>query len=417
MHRSHCQTREGNGLYRYVGAHMHRRIFAGFAFAIFAAGLVVALLAKLSATGAWSEQEARLRTYVGQEFAVDWSDPTARLARAERVHKHLGLGVVLVDDRGARQTIGPQCKHTLDAPVLSGDKKLGDVRVCYPAPHLMGMRFVGAGVVVLVVLWMLAGKLARHITRPLAEVARVAEELAQGNLSARARLPHGVGEVRDVAAALNRMAERIDKQLTDQRALLAGVSHEIRTPLARMRFFIERLRGRSEVKTIDDIEREVLEMDELVGELLAGSRLDFGAPSRSTINVTEIAVAALERIEEPPEKLSVEGDNREVVGDPTLVRRALLNLLLNARRHGGGVEQLAITCTSERIRFEVLDTGGGFPKGEEERAFEPFVTAGTEGSVGLGLALVRRIAVAHGGRAFAENREHGGARVVFELPR
>ena len=414
-------SREVNGIYRFVRARMHRRIFVGFALAILATGALIGTIARFSAGSPWQQQQSHLNAYLGEEFANDWNDPVARRARAERLSRNFAVGITLVDVKGeALEKAGTtRCDGPvrMRAPVANAAGPLGEVRICYSTPRLGGARFALAGALALLVLWLIAGKVARRITKPLAEVARVAEELARGNLSARARMPESHGEVREVAEALNRMAARIDKQISDQRALLATVSHEIRTPLARLRFLVERIRGNSDVRSIDDIEREVFEMDELVGELLAGSRLDFGAIARKPIDITALAIAVMERAEEPPEKLIVEGSNRFVLGDQTLMKRALANLLSNARRHGGGVLQLTITCGDRCVVFEVIDAGSGFAKGEQERAFEPFVSAGKEGSIGLGLALVRRIAEAHGGRAFAENREGGGARVVFEVPR
>jgi signal transduction histidine kinase len=115
------------------------------------------------------------------------------------------------------------------------------------------------------------------------------------------------------------------------------------------------------------------------------------------------------------------GGGASVEVDPTLIGRALGNLLENAKRHAGGVERLRVATGDACVRFEVLDHGPGFTEEVLRRAFEPFYSSGREdaargASLGLGLALVARIAKAHGGRAFAENRPEGGARAVVELP-
>ena len=102
-------------------------------------------------------------------------------------------------------------------------------------------------------------------------------------------------------------------------------------------------------------------------------------------------------------------------------------MLENAVQHAGEVSSLRVSIgdtgePARRVRFEVEDQGPGFAKETLERAFEAFYSgpsdeAGKEsGSLGLGLNLVARIARAHGGRAFAENRAEGGARAVLELP-
>jgi signal transduction histidine kinase len=101
-----------------------------------------------------------------------------------------------------------------------------------------------------------------------------------------------------------------------------------------------------------------------------------------------------------------------------LLARALGNLLENATVHAGGAERLTIRSGEGVIRFEVADRGPGFSKDDLSRVFEPFTRGAqkAEGSLGLGLSLVARIARAHGGRAYAENSPSGGATVVIELP-
>jgi signal transduction histidine kinase len=106
----------------------------------------------------------------------------------------------------------------------------------------------------------------------------------------------------------------------------------------------------------------------------------------------------------------------QLTADPTLLARALSNLIDNARDHGGGLTALVVRTRADRLQLIAEDDGPGFPAGEEEKVFAPFYRSGDAGSLGLGLALVRRIAEAHGGRAFAENREQRGARVILELP-
>ncbi len=104
-------------------------------------------------------------------------------------------------------------------------------------------------------------------------------------------------------------------------------------------------------------------------------------------------------------------------GDPTLLQRALANLFDNAVKRGHGVEAVKATIEGAVARFEVFDQGPGFKPGETEALFEKFKRseeARVEG-LGLGLALVKKIVVAHNGRPWALNRPKGGAVVGFEI--
>jgi signal transduction histidine kinase len=276
------------------------------------------------------------------------------------------------------------------------------------------------------VLWSAAGRIARRLSRPLYELTRVAQAIGEGNFGARASLESiecsGFDEMAVLSRAFNDMAGRLEGQLTEQRELLAAVSHELRTPLARIRLLVEIARqgrvGQPEPRTLDEIEREAIEIDTLVGELLASARLEFQALTKRPLEAGELARRALERAGEAPGKLRLAAPRIDFAGDPTLVARALANLIDNARKHGGGLDRLEVRTAGGAVVFEVLDRGPGFAPGEEGRVFERFYrgeNGGTHGSLGLGLALVRRIAEAHGGRVQAGNRAGGGAALTLEL--
>jgi two-component system OmpR family sensor kinase len=279
-----------------------------------------------------------------------------------------------------------------------------------PGHRLLAMLAVAC------VLWMISGKIARRLARPLMELLRVTEEIGAGRLSARAELPHWqMGEVAYLATAINDMAARIEKQVGDQRELLAGVSHEIRTPLARMRVLLELGRSRGgDPKTFDELEREVVEVDALVGQLLASARLDFADLTVRTLDAVDVARRALERAGVADiEVLVVEPAGATPTptceGDATLLARALANLLENARRHAGGVTRLGVRSPRAGVVvFDVEDAGPGFPTDGEKRER-------AEGSLGLGLVLVRRIADVHRGSVTIANRAEGGARVSLEV--
>lgn len=271
-------------------------------------------------------------------------------------------------------------------------------------------------------LWGLSGFIARRLARPLAQVADVARDIGEGKLDSRVRIGrHHTGEAVVLGEAINEMAERIEKQLADQRELLAAVSHEIRTPLGHLRILLEMARDKgSDEKLLVEMEREMDEVDSLVGQLLASSRLEFGTVERRPVGAVEAARRALARAGLSTAILDAPEGEVELEADPTLLARALANLLDNARKHGGGATRMQVTNGGGTVDFVVEDAGPGFDAEARERAFEPFfrserAAGAAHGSLGLGLALVQRIARAHGGTVRAEDREGGGARVTLSL--
>ncbi|MCC6746010.1 MAG: HAMP domain-containing protein [Deltaproteobacteria bacterium] len=425
--------RGGAGVHAGCGAHaprarLRRRIFAWFGLSILVTGLTAGLLVHALQPGrsfGWHEEVRRVEAFLGGEFARRWEEPAARDALAASLADHLALAVRL-EDAGGRTllTRGGACEGARWKLALrDGARELGRVEVCAGAARRrgfwrMGVAFVAAGLV----LWGAAGLIARRLTRSLSRVAQVAEEIGAGRLSSRVELhcrePDEVGQL---ATTINEMAARIEAQLREQRELLAAVSHELRTPLARLRVLAELLReGAATPERLEQLDREVTEMDALVGELLASARVDFQALSAREVLAAEVARDALERASQPADRLEVAETGLRLQADPTLLARALANLIENAERHGGGLARLRVRLDGQGVCFEAEDQGPGLPPGEEQRLFEPFYRrpsrAADGGSLGLGLALVARIAQAHGGRAFARNLEGGGAVVGFVLP-
>jgi signal transduction histidine kinase len=386
----------------------------------------------------WKREVLAAKAFASHRFERVWDKPEARDELARSMADDLDLDVTLTDADHSPigsfgQRCGERCAHAaLTVPVERAGQVLGYADIC--ADRLRPRSHGGVLFPVLVavfVLWAASGRLARRLTRPYGELARVAHDIGMGKLSSRFSLTPWTshGEARMLADAINDMAARIEKQMKDQRELLAGVSHEIRTPLARIRLLVELCRSRAgpagklevEAKTLDEIDREVVEIDGLVSELLASSRLDFAALSPRELDAKDLAMRALERLGMDPGKLRIEAESTRLTADATLVARALANLIENATTHGGGLDALVVRSVGGAMVFEALDRGPGFLPGEEGRVFESFYQRPGEaprekGALGLGLTLVKRIAEAHGGRAFAKNREGGGASVGMELP-
>lgn len=360
--------------------------------------------------------ETQIRRFHQISFERVWDRPEERTWMAEQWHQEFGADLKLLDASGAvlshHGTSGcqvPKMVVDLGPP----EHPRGQVILCdvedpfaaRKAQHL-GLALLVAGCTV----WAISGIMARKVARPLTEITRVAQDIGAGKLHSRVDTEKYKGEVGILGFVLNDMAARVEQQMADQRALLAAVSHEIRTPLARLRILTEIARGKSTNRAeLERIDAEVVEINQLVSELLANSRLDFSALALAPLDARRIATDALEQADVDPTLLSFDAEQPMFRGDPTLVARAVLNLIENAKRHGGGMVELRVFEKEARIHFEVHDEGPGLDETETEKIFQPFYRGrnSSERSVGLGLALVRRIAQAHGGDAYACNRVEG----------
>ncbi|HKU43257.1 MAG TPA: HAMP domain-containing sensor histidine kinase [Polyangiales bacterium] len=282
-------------------------------------------------------------------------------------------------------------------------------------PWLRLIIFLVAGSV----LWTLSGIFARRLAWPLWELARAVKDFGRGDLSRRAYVTRRApSEVSDVAALFNDMAARIETQVRTQRELLGAVSHELRTPLARLRVLLAMLQDRgTEPELVAKFEREVLEMDTLVGELLAEARISAEAITKRPLDLGDLVRECIERLGLEGTQVTIDPSCRALSADPTLLSRALTILLDNARKHAGDAVCVRAERSGSSIRIAVEDAGPGLDPNDVQRLFEPFTRgrAANSDGVGLGLYLVRRIAEAHGGQAFAENRSPTGACVGFTL--
>jgi signal transduction histidine kinase len=267
-------------------------------------------------------------------------------------------------------------------------------------------------------------------------MASVAAKVDAGDLEPRMEIPpRSGGEVRVLAEAFNHMLDRLADAFAAQREFVADASHELRTPLTVIRGQLEVLAANddpsaAEVRRVEKlVQAEITRIKRLVDDLLVlaqAERSDF-------LRVQAIDLRPF--VEELWDGVSLTASRRFELGpipegslraDPDRVAQALRNLAHNAIEHTGaetGTVRLDLQrLAPDRIRFTVIDDGPGIPIAERERVFERFhrtdpARTSSEGGAGLGLAIVRAIAEAHGGYAGAvEPLDGAGARVEFALP-
>lgn len=250
------------------------------------------------------------------------------------------------------------------------------------------------------------------LTRRLERLRAGVERWGSGELSERVNVS-GKDEVADLASAFNVAASHIEGLVAAQKALLANASHELRSPLARLRMGIELLPERPSPQAREAVAQDLAEIDSLVEEILLASRLDHTGSSASNAKPVAIDLLGLAAEEAARVDAEASGEPVDILGDPTLMRRLIRNLLENARKHGAPPVEIEVGATPKGARIIVRDRGRGIPEAERSRVFEPFYRpsgrAESGGGWGLGLALVRQIARHHGGEARCEAREGGGA--------
>jgi signal transduction histidine kinase len=285
------------------------------------------------------------------------------------------------------------------------------------------------GAMILVLVGIASVWFSRRLARPLDQLAQAARQFGAGDTAARANL-RLADEVGDVGRAFDEMADRTARLLRSQRQLMGDVSHELRTPLARIRVALE-LAAEDPAAAKDvlaDVGGDLDEIDQLIGDILTTARLDgdHAKIDREATSVIELADRATRKFmaRHPGRALErTQGDDRAIQCDPLLLRRALDNLLDNAAKYSDAGSQvtLAIHPNGATVAFEIVDRGIGMSAMELDLAFTPFWRADDSrarktGGVGLGLALARRIARAHGGDVTLSSRPGQGTTARLEVP-
>ena len=344
---------------------------------------------------------------------------TGRSGQAVRLDDGRTLWVM----RPGRARLGPGAQ-----PGATGDRP-GDARPDrpdrrLPPPLLPPQWSPGVGLIALLALLFLAVALGaypvvRSLTRRLESLQRGVERFGAGSLGQRVD-ESGRDEVAKVARSFNQAAERIETLVRSHQSLLANASHELRSPLARLKMALAML-PQAEGAQRDTLRREaqsnIAELDALVEEVLLASRLDADAWTlkREPVELLGLAAEEAARVD-----AQASGEPVSVSGDERLLRRALRNLLENARRYGAGAIDAIVERDGPSVKLRVCDRGPGVPEAFRERIFEAFFRlpghAEREGGVGLGLSLVKQIAVRHGGDVRCEPREGGGTSFVITLP-
>ena len=326
-------------------------------------------------------------------------------------------------------------------PVVVDGRQVGTVLVGLTASGLGGadnilrtalLRAIAGTAGLAALLALVAGLgVARRITRPIARLITVTRAMASGDRSARAGQVSGPGELRELAAAFDQMADTLDREDKIRRDLVASVAHELRTPVAVLQAGHEALLdGVTEAtpEELGSLRDEVLRLARMVDDLQTMAAADAAVLhlTREPRDLADIALAAADSLSRRFEAASVTLDRQlaeaPVVVDERWMHQVVTNLLGNALKFtpAGGRVTVRTGRDGQRAVLTVADTGVGIPADELPHVFDRFwrgqAAARTSGS-GIGLAIAAELTSAHGGTLTAASQPGQGTTVTLTLPR
>ncbi|MCC2975788.1 HAMP domain-containing protein [Sphingomonas sp. PL-96] len=279
--------------------------------------------------------------------------------------------------------------------------------------QLIAQTLILYGFVLLPVLW-----IGSRISKPLRALTQAAHAYRPGS-AANIVEESGPGDVRAVIAAFNGMSVRVGGMLEEKDRMLGAIGHDLRTPLAALRVRIESVEDDADrarmAETID-------EMNRTLEDILSLARLGRPSEPETQVDLAALVDAVVEDFRDLGADVSFEETERQRLRlRPTLMRRAIRNLIENAVKYAGGAE-VRLVADPTRVRIEVADRGPGIPPEQIAAVFQPFTRLETSrnretGGIGLGLALAQAIVGDAGGEIALANREGGGLLATITLPR
>ncbi|WP_025132228.1 HAMP domain-containing sensor histidine kinase [Pseudomonas sp. PH1b] len=282
--------------------------------------------------------------------------------------------------------------------------------------------------IALVVLTLFSLLVTLSITRPLSRLRGAVHDLGQASYqqNSLARLANRRDEFGVLARDFNRMGSRLQSLIGSQRQLLRDVSHELRSPLARLRIALalaERAAPEEREKLWPRLTRECDRLEALISEILVLARVDADNASAEEVDLNDLLLALQKdaQLASPEQPVQIDAQAQlSLRGWPTMLERALDNLLRNAQRFNPAGQPIEVLARrqGDRILISVRDHGPGVEAEHLNQLGEPFFRAPGQNAPGhgLGLAIARRAAERHGGRLLLDNHRQGGFIATLELP-
>ncbi|HTJ65768.1 MAG TPA: ATP-binding protein [Alphaproteobacteria bacterium] len=254
-------------------------------------------------------------------------------------------------------------------------------------------------------------------TRPLRRLSEAADRFG-ADVNAAPMPVAGPREVRQAAAAFNRMQQRLRQFILDRTRMLAAISHDLRTPLTRMRLRAEMIDdGEQRDRMLGDLH----EMEEMIGATMAFAREESSEEQSEPVALDRLLDTIVDDAVEtgqPVTKGLIEPVTTRV--RPRALKRALVNIVENAVRYGEGAA-VSLARSGDEARIRIVDHGPGIPEAERDAVLRPFYRcegsrSRDTGGIGLGLSIASDTITAHGGRLILSETSGGGLTVEVRLP-
>ncbi|HZJ94930.1 MAG TPA: HAMP domain-containing sensor histidine kinase [Thiopseudomonas sp.] len=424
------------------------RVFGAFWLALLLMGGLTYLLVRI-----FSQDEWILNQHPGlKDFAANWleryeSGDTRSAAEYLQQHRqNYRIETQILDASGIPLELGPTPRamspitrrgmhrstwRTITQEVAGNKQQdyLFVYRIARSELSHVGLRPWGALLIAFLVLTLMSFLLTLSITRPLNRLRHAVHDLGQTSFQKDSlkRLAKRGDELGLLAADFNRMGQRLQGLIESQRQLLRDVSHELRSPLARLQIALalaERGSSTEQAELWPRLHLECERLDGLINEILTLARLDQEQTEKQSININQLLIKLKEDAEllAPEQRLNIrQTKNINYQGWPSLLHRALDNLLRNALRFNPAGQPIEITVeqTTDTVLIQIRDQGPGVDEEYLSQLGNSFfrVPGQQQQGYGLGLAIAKRAVEQHGGQLQFSNHSAGGFIASVILPK
>jgi len=328
--------------------------------------------------------------------------------------------------------------------LTQGDATVGAVNISYFGPYFLSENdfqflnalntiLIGIGIIALVFAVAVGHLLARRLSQPILKTVEVTKQIADGNYSVRMEESTKTKEVDMLIHSINHLAGSLEKMEKLRKQLTEDVAHELRTPITVLQAHIEAMVEGVWQPTMQRLEscyEETVRIGKLVSDLenLAMVESDSLKLDKTEIDLYDIIHMTVNSFETEINNknldVSVSGSSLSIFADCDRIRQVLVNLLSNAVKYSndGGRIKIELFETKEMVGFHIIDNGMGVSEEELPFLFERFYRADKSrnrmtGGSGIGLAIVKSIVEAHGGKVKVESKINEGSRFEVTLPK